>query len=87
MDLVRNDGATAFMVASQAGHLGVARLLLESGADKDSVRNDGRSALMVASQKGHLEVVRLLLESGADSNLALNGGGDSSYGSISRRPS
>ena len=53
-------------MASQDGHPEVARLLLESRADKDLARTDGATALVMASQHRHLEVVHLLLETGAD---------------------
>ena len=54
--------------------LEVARLLLESGADKDLASNDGATALIMACYNGHLEVVRLLLESGTRKDLATNDG-------------
>ena len=60
------NGATAFFIASQEGHLEVARLLCEAGADKDRAKQDGATALMAASYCGHAEVVRLLCEAGAD---------------------
>ena len=65
-----NDGATALMVASRNGHLEVARLLCEAGADKDKARQDGATALILASRNGHLEVARLLCEAGADKDKA-----------------
>ena len=61
-----NAGATALMVASENGHLEVARLLCEAGADKDNASQDGATALIFASHNGHLEVARLLCEAGAD---------------------
>ena len=63
-DLAMNDGSTALLRASHHGHLEVARLLLESGADKNLARHDGATALLVSSQIGHLEIARLLRESG-----------------------
>eukprot|EP00972_Heterocapsa_arctica_P035152 5175096-Heterocapsa_arctica.AAC.1 len=54
------------MLASKNGHLEVARLLCEAGADKDKARPHGATALYAASESGHLEVVRLLCEAGAD---------------------
>ena len=41
-----NDGATGLMVASQNGHLKVARLLPESGADRDFAMNKGETAVL-----------------------------------------
>ena len=49
-------------MASQAGHLEIARLLLEANADKDKDNNKGATALIMASQHGHVEIARLLLE-------------------------
>ena len=64
------DGATALMAASQNGHLEMARLLCEAGADKDKASQDGASALISASINGHLDVARLLCEAGADKDKA-----------------
>ena len=64
------DMNTALMFASVEGHLEVARLLCEAGADKDKASEDGDTALMFASFKGHLEVARLLCEAGADKDKA-----------------
>ena len=63
-------GATPLILASQAGHLEVVRLLCEAGADKDRADNSGDTVLMYASSSGHLEVVRLLCEAGADKDKA-----------------
>ena len=68
------DGATALMVASANGHLEVARLLCEAGADKDKAMQDGATALILASANGHLEVARLLCEAGADKDKAMQDG-------------
>jgi ankyrin repeat protein len=43
------------------GHLEVARLLLEAGADASRADSDGRTPLMHAAGQGKLEVLRLLL--------------------------
>ena len=56
--------------ASYNGHLEVARLLCEAGADKEKADETGATALMTASVKGHLEVVRLLCKVGADKDKA-----------------
>ena len=69
------DGATALMAASQEGHLEIAQLLVERGANVNAARTDnGGTALMYASWKGHLEIVRLLLTSGADKAALAHGG-------------
>ena len=47
-------------VASENGHVEVARLLLEAKADKDKVKDQGETALFVAARHGHLDVACLL---------------------------
>ena len=44
------------------GHVGVARLLLEAGADVETPDNYGQSPFFMACWKGHAEVAALLLE-------------------------
>ena len=61
-------GKTALMHASEHGHLEVARLLVEAGADIHCLNHDGKTALMYASVSGHLGVARLLVEAGADTD-------------------
>ena len=64
----RHDGATALMFAAQGGHVAVAQLLLQHGAD------DGETALVSAALGGHEAVAQLLLQHGADVAAASNGG-------------
>lgn len=47
------------------GHLNVARILLENGADLNAQNKLGASVLTIASRGGHISVIKLLLESGA----------------------
>ena len=51
------------------GHVGITRLLLEAGADKDLPGHCGYTALTLAAVKGHVGITRLLLEAGADKDL------------------
>ncbi len=44
------------------GHVGVARLLLEAGADVETPDNYGQSPFFMACWKGHAVVAALLLE-------------------------
>ena len=44
--------------AAGRGQLEVARLLLESKADKDKAKNDGATPLFIAAQEGQLEVAQ-----------------------------
>jgi ankyrin repeat protein len=63
----RNDaGQTPLIVASENGHVGVVRWLLDRGSAIDALDEHGWSALFEASCDGHTAVVRLLLERGAD---------------------
>ena len=44
------------------GHVGVAKLLLEAGADVETPDNYGQSPFFMACWKGHADVAALLLE-------------------------
>jgi len=61
---------TALQKASQHGHIDIACLLLQSGADPNvPVLNDtGLTTLQSAAQFGSLELTSILLEAGADVN-------------------
>ena len=61
-DKAMQDDLTAFILASAFGHLEVARLLCEAGADKDKAMQQDAAALMAASCNRHLDVVQLLCE-------------------------
>ena len=50
-DLSRPDGVTPLWVATHNGHLAMARLLLQWGADKDE--ENGITPLFVAARNGH----------------------------------
>ena len=52
-------------IAAQLGNLEFARLLLETGADKDAENGVRAMPLSIAADKGYLEVVQLLQEQGA----------------------
>ena len=51
--------------ACSHGHVDVARLLLDNGAEVDRAQKDGATPLHIACQNGHVEAVRLLLDNGA----------------------
>ena len=67
--------AQELLGAAEAGHLEVARALLNAGVDKNW-RDDWRNAtaLFYASSQGHLEIVRLLLDAGANPRLEEHSG-------------
>jgi ankyrin repeat protein len=53
------------MRASHRGHLEIARLLVEGGANVNAARTDtGYTALICASKYGHLGIAQLLAERG-----------------------
>ena len=54
-----------FKVAT-LGKLGIAKLLIDNGAEIDATNSEGRTALQGASDIGHKAVVAYLLEIGAD---------------------
>lgn len=68
IDAKDKGGFTALMEASYKGHVDIARLLIQNGANVNATTwNDG-TALIIASNNGHIEIVRLLLENGANVN-------------------
>uniref|UniRef100_A0A1I8GXV8 ANK_REP_REGION domain-containing protein n=1 Tax=Macrostomum lignano TaxID=282301 RepID=A0A1I8GXV8_9PLAT len=62
-------GATPLFLAAEFGHAGVAKLLLQNGANADLPRWDsGDAPLHIACDKGHTAVVDRLIAAGADLN-------------------
>ena len=61
-----NKDETPLHVALRSGHAGVARLLLEHGADAKAQDGDKSTPLLLASRGGHAEVARVLLKHGVD---------------------
>ena len=59
---------TPLQVAIHKGHLDIALLLLERGADPDSRFHGDQTALYMASSRGYSEVVGSLIDRGADLN-------------------
>lgn len=54
-----------YLFLPRFGHLSVAHILLENGADLNAQNKLGASVLTMASRGGHVSMVKLLLESGA----------------------
>jgi uncharacterized protein len=67
-------GATPLMWASQEGHVGVVRWLLDKGAALDELSGDGCTALHYACHQSQAPVVGLLLQGGADPTIANQNG-------------
>jgi ankyrin repeat protein len=67
-------GSTALSWACWKGHLAVARILLEHGAEVDPTNKWGWTPLLMASREGHREIVRLLLDNDADPCIKNNDG-------------
>ena len=65
---------TPFNVSVHGGHIEVAQLLFEHGADINSCSADSWTPLHIASQAGHLEIGKWLLDQGADVNSQQNRG-------------
>ena len=62
-------GETPLNVASLHGQVGVAKLLLDRGADPNLKGRIGHGPLHNAARNGHIEVARLLIDRRADINL------------------
>lgn len=62
-------GRPLLEIASASGHLRVAQVLLDAGADVNAQASDHCNALICASIFGSLETTKLLLQHGADASL------------------
>lgn len=60
-----DEGCNALMLAAQAGHLDVVRLLLQAAPDLETANHDGETAIVLANRNGHQEVVDALAAAGA----------------------
>ncbi|XP_072939738.1 uncharacterized protein [Epargyreus clarus] len=69
-----NAGFTPLHVASAKGHVRIARLLLQYGANVSAAAQGGIRPLHEACENSHVEVIRLLLAYGADPLLGTYGG-------------
>ncbi|EEI17129.1 ankyrin repeat domain-containing protein [Corynebacterium lipophiloflavum] len=66
VNLANQDGNTFLMLATYAGHLELARGLVERGANVDKLNARGQSPLAGVIFKKEDEIVELLLHAGAD---------------------
>jgi ankyrin repeat protein len=69
-----DEGTTPLHLASEEGHVAVARLLVNHGASLSAQTNDGWTPLHVAIKCGYLELVRLFLEHGASVSAQIKDG-------------
>ena len=65
VNLTRQDGTTALMLAASRGHVETVRLLLAAGADIHMRSEDGKTAVEMAVEMKRTEVVNLLKGAGA----------------------
>jgi hypothetical protein len=74
---VNRDGKawSALHYAAFAGHVQIARLLMQNGADVNAKTNNGSTALMMAAHEGSEKIAEMLLAAGAD-RAAKNDRGD-----------
>ena len=72
----RSTGRLAFsplLFAVRAGHVEMARLLLDAGASPEETLQDGTSGLVLATKNGHYALGTMLLDAGADPDADDNG--------------
>jgi ankyrin repeat protein len=60
--LLQNDGWTPLHLASQEGHVKMAEILIQMGADVCSLTKNGWTPLHSASQEGHVKIAELLIQ-------------------------
>ena len=53
---------TALLLASEHGHLGIVKSLLDKGANIETKDETGMTPLHLASENGNLEVIDLLIK-------------------------
>jgi len=61
-----DDESSPLHLASRRGHVDLARMLIDRGANVSAQMNDGSTPLHLASENGHVDVARMLVDRGAD---------------------
>jgi hypothetical protein len=69
------NGRTPLHWAAYNGHIEIARLLLQNGADVNVRDDDGWTPLLLAAWNGHVDILHLLVENGADLEAQSSHGG------------
>jgi hypothetical protein len=59
-------GSTPLHLAAYNGHIEIARLLLQNGAEVNVRNNYGNTPLHCSAYRGHVDILHLLVENGAD---------------------
>ncbi|XP_039009876.1 protein VAPYRIN-like [Hibiscus syriacus] len=70
LDRRDKEGRTPLLLAATKGNIECAKMLLESGADKNAKSNDGRTALYRAVANGNRRMVEMLIEMDADPTIS-----------------
>ena len=65
-DAERDRGITPLHAAAGNGHVGIAKLLIENGANDNAKNDSGESALMRSTQDGNHQIAQLLIDNGAN---------------------
>jgi len=69
-----DNASSPLHLASRGGHVDLARMLVERGADISAQKNDGSTALHLASENDHVDLAWMLVERGADISAQKNDG-------------
>jgi ankyrin repeat protein len=69
IDDLNEGGFTALTCAALGGHIGMVRVLLEAGCDKDKVSHDGKTALATAAECDQVEIVQELIAYACDTRI------------------